>query len=259
MDKEYSYYDNFYRNEHPVFMQKLLVLFNHSLLIRLLGKLDKKKDDNVGILEIGPGKGYFYEAVKKAESSISYSALDSNELMLKSLGVESVYLSRLPDVPKFTKKFDIVYAAYVIEHLQNGKEIFDVIRNLKQHVNDGGIIVFLFPDCLKQKMEFWNMDYTHIYPTTKRNVAMAFYENGINKIEVMDIHGLLTHSFFMNKIVYTLLGFVLFFYNYHIFSKLFWVIYKKSLYDLGNFFYRVYAFFKQENLIIIAKVKYEKN
>jgi len=255
MDKKFSYYNNFYHNPHPVPMQKLLIEFNCSLLNTLLGKLHKKNGESINILEIGPGKGYFYEAVKRSKSDISYSALDSNLLMLESLGISSTYLSQLPELPKFSKKFDIVYAAFVIEHLKSGKEIYEVISKIKGSINNDGLIVFLFPDCLKQKMEFWNMDYTHMYPTTKRNVAMAFYENGINDINLTEVHGLLMHKFFTNKFVHALLGVLLFFYNYHFFSKLFWIVYRKPLYDLGNFFYRVYAFFKQENLILIAKLK----
>src|SRR5260221_7298914 len=169
-------YDLFLNKAHPSWVQNFFSRYNRNIVSVLLSKLDKTK---ISILEIGPGKGYFYQAIREHKVPISYTALDQNENILKHVGAPSVYVGSAPNLPKFKKKFDIIYIAYVIEHLQDGRMVYELIQNCQKYVNPEGVIVFLVPDAMRQGMEFWNSDYTHSYPTSKRNVAMAFFDSGI--------------------------------------------------------------------------------
>ena len=155
--------------------------------------------------------------------------------------------------PRTEKKFDIIYASFLVEHLQSGNELFSFISNCKKILKKNGIIVFLAPDCLKQKWEFWNIDYTHAYPTTKRNVSMAFKDNGIDDVDVISFNGLMTYKFFWNKFLTWLAEGILVFYNHKILNFIFYPVHRRRIYELDNVFYKGYCFIKQKNIMFIAK------
>jgi hypothetical protein len=244
-----SFYDIFYKNMHSPFFEKILVRMNKNVIKSIAEEFSEKKE--ISLLEVGPGKGYLYKAVKQSNRKINYFALDRNKLILKSLDTKNTFVSVVPEMPDFKRKFDVIYAAYVIEHLKSGQEVYEFIRNAKKYLNTNGLIVLFAPDAIKQKMEFWNIDYTHIYPTTKRNITMALYENEITNIRIYNINGLLTHKLFKNNLIYFLLRFFLLFYNY----KFFHFFSFSNKYDLYDIFYKVYCFVKEENLMVIAKIK----
>lgn len=259
-----EFYNVFFENKHSDFFANKLVCYNYNLLMYILKQRnDYGKKSSLSILEIGPGKGYFYKACIKFNQisnvqKLDYYAFDRNKLMLESLDLpeDKYFTGEAPDLSMIKNvKFDIVFCSYVAEHLRNGYEVYLLINNIKEIINKNGNIILLTPNACKQKFEFWNIDYTHIYPTTKRNVAMAFYDNNIFDLKVFDINGLIYHKFFYNKLLYFLSRIVLFFYNYKLFSFIFGWIYHKPLYSLDNFFYRVYCFIKEENLLFYANLK----
>ena len=120
------------------------------------------------------------------------------------------------------------------------------------------MIVFFTPNALSQKFEFFNIDYTHHYPTTSRNVAMAFYDCNINDVQVQKINGLCTYKYFYNPIVRLAHKAIFKLYSYRLFAFIFQPFYKVPLYDLNNFFYRVFCFFKEENLMFMATLPIKK-
>lgn len=255
-------YNVFLNHNHTSTQEKILLNFNYQIVSHIISKLPSKRKKNIEVLEIGVGKGYFAQACltysKKHENKINYSAFDRNDDMLNNLAqydkTIKTYRGELPNLTiKTDKKFDIVYCAFVIEHLNNGLEVYEVINNIKKILSDDGLIVFFTPDALSQGYEFYNIDYTHQYPTTGRNVTMAFNDCGITEVTCLKINGICTYKNFDNPIVRILHKFVFAFYSYKLFSVLARPFYKVPLYRLNNFFYQVYCFFKEENLMFIAK------
>jgi len=247
-----GFYDIFYKNSHSSFFEKLLINMNKNVIKSIMEEFPLREE--VSLLEIGPGKGYLYKAIKQQEKKINYFALDRNKLILESLKIKNTFVSEIPNMPNFKRKFDIIYAAYVVEHLESGREVYEFIRNAKKNLNPGGVIVLFAPDAMKQKMEFWNIDYTHIYPTTKRNISMALYENDITDIKIYNINGLLTHKLFRSNLIYVFTRFFLFFYNYKLFQFL-TSFFSSNKYKFYDIFYKAYCLVKEENLMIIAKIK----
>jgi SAM-dependent methyltransferase len=177
--------------------------------------------------------------------------LDNVKKIDKAITTYQCELQNLSIKPK--NKYDVVYCAFVVEHLRNGQEVYELINNIKKLLNDGGLIVFFTPNALSQKFEFYNIDYTHQYPTTARNVAMAFYDNGINDVTCLKVNGLCTYKYFHNQLLRVLHKLVFSLYSYRFFAFLARPFYKVPLYRLNNFFYQVYCFFKEENLMFIAR------
>lgn len=254
-----SFYDIFLKNQHSPFIQNLMQFLNRNLLNFLI---QQHGTDVVrlNLLEIGPGKGYFYKACvdyKRAGLELNYYAFDRNKNILKNLGVEQEHCfegecTDLHSIINENLKFDIVFAGFVIEHLNNGQELFTLFRGIKEILSENGIAVFLCPDSMKLGMEFWNIDYTHVFPTTKRNVAMALRDAGFGKIEIYDINGLCFYPGFHKRFVYLIHRLLVFFYNYRLINFFFeWTTRKEH--EIENLFYRIFALIKEENMLIIAR------
>lgn len=255
-------YNVFLNNSHSTRQEKILTNYNYQVFEHIVEKIKTNKK-KLEVLELGVGKGYFAKAChmfsQKNDITIKYSAFDRNEDMLKNLSnidhSIKTYSGELPNLKiKTNKKFDIVYCAFVVEHLNSGLEVYGLINNIKKVLNKNGMIVFFTPNALKQGYEFYNIDYTHQYPTTARNLTMAFKDCEINQIECLKINGLCTYKHFDNPFVHALHKFIFLFYSYRLFSFLFWPIYRVPLYNLDNFFYKVFCFLKEENLMFMAKV-----
>ncbi len=254
-------YDVFLNNGHTARQSMLLSNFNYHIIENVIKNLSLTKKD-VRMLELGVGKGYFAKACHKYseehDTKISYSAFDRNDNMLANLkkinkGIKT-YHGELPNLTITpSKKFDVVYCAFVVEHLKSGLEVNELIVNIKKILNDGGLMIFFTPNALSQKLEFYNIDYTHQYPTTARNVAMAFYDCGINDVRCLKINGLCTYRHFDNQLLRVLHKLIFLMYSYRLLAVLAYPLYKVPLYRLNNFFYQVYCFFKEENLMFIAR------
>lgn len=247
-----AYYDNFVRHAHPRWAKRLLVRFNRQVLGYILRGFPGRK--KLSVLEIGPGKGYFYEATRSVRGErMEYFCCDQNAVALKQFPTESAFQASVPPLPETGRSFDIIYAAYVIEHLANGKQVYDLVQSCRENLNSGGVLVLLAPDSRSQGFEFWNMDYTHSYPTTMRNVAMILRENGFSEISILPINGLLAVPGFERWPVYQAIRVFFFLYDYRVFQALFGWVFRKRVYDLDNPFYQLFCFAKQRNLMFIAQ------
>ncbi len=256
-------YNVFLNNNHTTTQEKILLNFNHRIVEYIVRNLNLKNKKTIEVLELGVGKGYFAKGCfaynqKNNGAKINYSAFDRNKDMLENLAKYNkdikTYRGELPNLnisPK--KKFDVVYCAFVVEHLKNGLEVYEVINNIKKVLSDDGLIIFFTPNALSQGYEFYNIDYTHQYPTTARNVTMAFNDCDVTDVTCLKINGICTYKNFNNTFVRVLHKFVFAFYSYRLFAFLARPFYKVPLYRLNNFFYQVYCFFKEENLMFIAK------
>lgn len=251
-----GFYDVFISKKHPAFVQKLLVKFNANILrhCRIQLKLDTEK---LRVLEIGPGLGYFYRACIM-DSAIDYFAMDRNTAILETLQAlppEKRILGEAPKLPNFSRKFDIIYAGFVIEHFaEGGLSVFNFIQNCKKNLRDGGLLVLAAPDCERLGMEFWNIDYTHTFPVTKRSLAMAFNDCGICDFSIYEIPGLMTHRYFHVPQMTFLINLALLPYQYKLFNWFAGSILGRKPYLSSNLFYKAYAFCKEPNLLIVAKI-----
>lgn len=138
-----AYNDNFVRHSHPRWAQRLLIRFNGQVLRFILRVLKKKE---ASVLEIGPGKGYFYAAVKRVHGDlIEYFCCAQNAVALEQFPSENTFQASVPPLPKTGRSFDVIYAAYVIEHLSSGKQVYDLVRSCRENLNPGGILYYLPP------------------------------------------------------------------------------------------------------------------
>ena len=245
-----SYYETFQILEHPAWAQRFLRWCNGSVVRQILALSGKA---HPRVLEIGPGKGYFFQALHSLCPEAHYVAVDENRAILEHLGAKHVVQARIPGLPEFDDTFDIVYASYVIEHLADGRALFAFLSACSRVLDVGGHIVLFAPDCLKQRMEFWNIDYTHSFPTTKRNVTLALLDAGFARVRTTDVSGQLTYPHFTNRALHACTRALLCCYNYRLFSALCYPLSRRSAAAVDNIWYRFYCLAKQPTFMITAQ------
>lgn len=191
-------------------------------------------------LEVGVGVGLFARACRGR--GWVYQGVEPNEKMARELGGDPpVLLGEVPPLPVGVKRnfFDLVYSAFVFEHLADGIHGFKFTDELCRALKPEGLLVLVVPDALSLGMEFWNLDYTHRYPTAARNTTQILMECGL-RIERMIRYrgaGWVGWRYWLARIA----GW---FYSYRL-----WRIVLRD----NDFPYSVYQYLKQDVLVFICR------
>lgn len=130
------------------------------------------------MLELGVGKGYF--AGVCTGHGHTYLGVEANEEQCRTLtgdGID-VVCGTVPPVPVDGERFGLVYSAHLLEHLPGSQAVHALLEDCRRLADEGGVIGLLFPDAMAMGRQFWNCDYTHVYPTTERRVAQALADSG---------------------------------------------------------------------------------
>ena len=179
MTNENTLYQNYVKREpHP--RSARIIRRWHGRLLRHV--LNKDKVNVRNVLEIGPGHGYFAENCR--ELNIAYEFVDTSSAVatkMWELGFEGS-LSSLHDLPA-DKKFDLIWLSHVLEHSASWVEARALIFKSSEFLREGGKIVIVSPDILNWRHEFWNVDWSHGYPTSLRNTIQLVDDVGLECLE----------------------------------------------------------------------------
>jgi SAM-dependent methyltransferase len=137
------------------------------------------------ILEIGPGHGYFAKHCKS--NGLTYEFCDTSPAVfnkMQQLGFAG-HLGMLSDLLPKLGKYDVVYMSHVLEHCPSWLEARQLLDDCRMVLNNGGSLVIVSPDVLNWKFEFWNVDWSHGYPTSIRNISQLCSDVGFTNIKAM--------------------------------------------------------------------------
>jgi SAM-dependent methyltransferase len=172
------YSDYMQREPHPrnaVFIKK----WHGKLLSLALKDVDKAP---TSVLEIGPGHGYFAE--HRRQAGMAYEFCDTSPAVvskMNELGF-SGHLGLVQDAAPNLGTYDMIWMSHVLEHSPTWLSAREMISAAKELLNENGFLVVVGPDALSWKKEFWNVDWSHGYPTTIRNVSQLFNDVGLSQI-----------------------------------------------------------------------------
>lgn len=175
------YSDYMQREPHPrnaVFIKRW-----HGKLLKLALK-DVQHAPNL-VLEIGPGHGYFAEHCR--DSGFSYEYCDTSPAVLSKmneLGFRG-HLGLIQEVAPNLGKYDMIWMSHVLEHSPTWLAAREMIATCKELLTDDGFVVIIGPDALSWRREFWNVDWSHGYPTSVRNVSQLCSDVGFTDIDAV--------------------------------------------------------------------------
>lgn len=153
-----------------------------QLLNNVRGRLPQNLT-RLDVLEVGCGTGIMAREVAK-QGVFNYVGVEPNStlaaLVRSTAGDCIVHEDRLPNLSnKFKAKFDLVIAAHVVEHATSGYEARAWILDLIECAKDTGTIVIVCPHTPDYKMRFWDIDWSHGFPTSINNLRQIATDLGV--------------------------------------------------------------------------------
>jgi len=135
------------------------------------------------ILEIGPGDGSI--AALCADAGHPYVAVEGNEQVVRALRqrglfVHQRYVPPLPD--NLPRDFSCCFLLHVIEHMPSPVAAAQLLQEIRSALRPGGALVVACPDYLGWGARFYDCDYTHTYPLTRRRLLRLLADHGLQVV-----------------------------------------------------------------------------
>ncbi len=132
------------------------------------------------VLELGPGDGYI--ASLSARNNCKYLGIEASEAVAAKLSKQghNIIHSFVPPLPSNIGTFDVCYVLHVIEHMKDMDTATLLIRQIRDCLNHDGKLVLACPDFIRWKHYFYDCDYTHSLPFTKRRLRQLLINEGFD-------------------------------------------------------------------------------
>lgn len=152
-----------------------------------------------GVLEIGPGDGYIAEIARS--QGLDYTAIEGSDAVAEKLRQDGVQVLRayVPPLPPSLPS-DLLrccYLLHVLEHMTSAHDASTLVSEIREHLAPGGALVVACPDYSRWGKYFYDCDYTHAYPVTRRRLAQLLHDQGMEVVyhtiyigSVFGYHGL---------------------------------------------------------------------
>ena len=131
------------------------------------------------ILEIGPGDGYV--AALSRAAGLAYTAIEGSAAVadkLSGIGLD-VRQSYVPPLPVgLAPDYRCCYLLHVLEHMQSAAHAAQLVGEIRDRLLPGGALVIACPDYSRWGRYFYDCDYTHSYPLTRRRLAQLLRDQG---------------------------------------------------------------------------------
>ena len=177
-----GYYSEYLTTRKPSsFGERMLRDWHLKLLNRAISTLNLSEECR--ILEVGAGHGLFADAVTNA--GLSYQYVDISQSVsehMAHLGFQG-FCGNITKAPTTMNNFDVVWMSHVLEHSPNWVSARELVEGAMERLRPGGYLVVVSPDLLSSKMEFWNSDWSHGYPTSRRNVVQLMSDVGLEVVQ----------------------------------------------------------------------------
>jgi SAM-dependent methyltransferase len=154
------------------------------------------------IIEIGPGFGGLGSLIDLG--SCHYFILETHPQIAefnKKIGFE-VCRTFIPPLPIKSNSIELVYASHVIEHMIDPSAALFFVNEIFRVLKPDGLLYLSAPDIQAFGQMFWDVDYTHTFPVTKRRLQQLLRDAGFYSLEFRYFYGPYTGclSFFLGFI-----------------------------------------------------------
>jgi SAM-dependent methyltransferase len=171
-----AHYQEYFAGRQPSSFGVRVHRFWHS---RMLDRAEKVIPGMRGwpLLELGPGLGTFGEICKSR--GYSYSGVEMNEcqaLKLRAQGLDVVSGS-IPPIPD-GRPARIIWMSHFLEHAATFLEARQMVEEAYRRLEEGGYVIIISPDCHSWKNHFYDVDWSHGYPTALKRTEQLLQETG---------------------------------------------------------------------------------
>jgi SAM-dependent methyltransferase len=138
----------------------------HVAVMEILKYTNTDLSKPINYLDVATGKGALAQRIIDSFKNI---VMDCNDIEggVLTIGAEKIFSQDLNKDFDFEKKYDVILAVEVIEHLENP---FHLIRNLKRHLNPGGFILLTTPSTDSLFDRLWHLYSGYSYYFGERGI-----------------------------------------------------------------------------------------
>ncbi|HON09871.1 MAG: class I SAM-dependent methyltransferase [Fibrobacter sp.] len=165
-----------------------------SVISRILEKTLRRKFEQkfflnfkrnvISVLEIGVGKGEFAQGVIRR--NVEYTGYEPNGKMLESLLEKGINVKQVsvPPFPEEDNRFDGIMMIQVFEHMPTLQAAEEVLKESYRVLRDDGKIMIISPSYLAWKDDFFDLDFTHTFPTTANRLQQMLQDSGFYDVRI---------------------------------------------------------------------------
>jgi SAM-dependent methyltransferase len=131
--------------------------------------------DKIVLLEIGTGVGHFANVCSNRDN-IQYIGIEPALALVEQAKMANplgrFFSDSLPNLENIhSESADIVVLIHVIEHAESAYQARLWLTEIQRVLRPGGRVLIISPELLDFKNYFWDIDWSHCYPTTLRNLS----------------------------------------------------------------------------------------
>ena len=132
------------------------------------------------VLEIGPGDGYIADLVRL--QGLEYVAVEGSDAVaakMEAVGYR-VFRGYVPPLPSDLGQsgYQCCFLLHVLEHMRSPQDAANLVAEIYQLLTPGGALVIACPDYTRWGHYFYDCDYTHAYPVTRRRLLQLLTDHG---------------------------------------------------------------------------------
>ncbi|MDD5593440.1 MAG: methyltransferase domain-containing protein [Candidatus Margulisbacteria bacterium] len=200
--KQYSEY--YLQRKSLPLAEKMIKGFHRRLLNLAMKKIPNLKQKS--FFEVGVGWGHLAELCRA--DSIKFRGVELNQAQtdkLRSLGYD-VDCAQVPPFPK-GEGADVIWLSHLLEHMDGFTQARELLLAANEKLKAGGYIVIISPDINSWKEAFWEVDWSHGYPTSVQRISQLLGDTGFKIHYATTITTTLSASFLtlLLDLVYRLL------------------------------------------------------
>lgn len=179
------YYRSYFEANRVSLANKLIRLKNRKIYAIISSYLR----ENSAILELGVGRGFFADVC--TDQKCNYYGIEASGSQCTKLAERGLKVTQcmVPPIPFESGKFSLVYSSHLIEHLPDAEKVYELLQECHRVLKSDALLALVFPNYLSMRQEFWNVDYTHHYPTTERRMTQLLSDAGFSLLRSVRFSG----------------------------------------------------------------------
>lgn len=181
MSTRAEHYNEYYLNRRPASFADRLITFWHSRMFNIanaaIPDFTKKT-----LLEVGVGFGYFANVCR--DNDMDYIGVDMNQNLVNELSRQGldVICSAIPPFPQTVDKVDVIWMSHILEHARDYLHAREMLQAAYDKLDTGGHIVVIVPDYISYGKYFYDIDWSHGFPVTRRRLNQIISDVGFEVI-----------------------------------------------------------------------------
>lgn len=177
---------------------KFKTILDQKLVTRIASSLNLHEDqiNTYHLLEVGTGSGRLARQLLGTNQNLIYTGIEPTstlrnataENLLEFESRANLIDSSLPELENVQNdSFDGCLMFHLLEHATDQIQAHRWLSSIIQKLKPGGRVIIVCPNHFDYRSYFYDVDWSHGYPTTTRRIELLGRDAGFNSLEATDL------------------------------------------------------------------------